>query len=225
MGRKLAFYHIFCRAGTPNLVQAQITNLIFSGCYGALDTIYCFLAGENQDSIDSVKRIVEKSGSKFVVAAEGPGDRSYERFTLLRMITMIEPDDKVLYFHSKSITKIENSNIQDWRMFLEFMTFTNHKEILELLDTYDTVGVNYGYYHSQYHYSGNFWWATGKYLLKLPKEIHNEYDAPEFWIALGEPKAFQLFNSKIDHYKGQYPMKEYVDIQLASEASHQSRLL
>lgn len=222
MGRKLAFYHIYCTSGTAGLVYDQIMKLHFSGCYGALDTIYCFLAGQTQQSIDVVKQVVQNAGTKFVISAEGPGDRSYERFTLLRMITMIEPDDKVLYFHSKSITKLGHPFVQDWRVFLEYMTFTNHKLALDLLDSYDTVGLNYNYY-PKHHYSGNFWWATGKYLLKLPKEIHHDYWAPEFWIGFGQPKAFQLFNSKIDHYKGPYPFKEYVDVDLTTDPSHQRR--
>lgn len=222
MGRKLAFYHIFCTPGTPAIVSDQIQKLHFSGCYGALDTIYCFLAGQNQQMIDVVKAIIQKSGAKFVVSAEGPGDRSYERFTLLRMITMIEPQDKVLYFHSKSITKLGNPNVQDWRSFLEYMTFTKHQDALELLDTYDTVGVNYNY-HPKHHYSGNFWWATGKYLLRLPKEIHHDYWAPEFWIGFGQPKAYQLFNSKVDHYKSAYAFKEYVDVDMLKDPSRLRR--
>ena len=44
-------------------------------------------------------------------------------------------------------------------------------DCIKLLDEYDTVGINKIVDH---HYSGNFWWTTGKYFLKLPEEISDK---------------------------------------------------
>lgn len=219
MGRKIAFYHVYCSYQTPTLVYDQLQKLVFSGCYETLDTIYCYLVGPNQSFIQSVNTVIQTFGRKFVIAAVGPEDTTYERFTLLRMLTMIQPDDKVLYFHSKGITKMGHPFVQHWRTFLEYMAFTKHKEALELLDSHDTVGVNYNSLPKP-HFSGNFWWATGAYLLKLPKQIDSDYWAPEFWIGSGQPKYFELYSSKINHYHNPYPYREYVDVVISTSGKN-----
>jgi hypothetical protein len=72
------------------------------------------------------------------------------------------------------------------------------EECLQLLDTHDTVGVHWvvGAYDHDYmvapHYSGNFWWTTGAYFMKLPRAIGPRYTDPESYITSGDPKHYEM---------------------------------
>lgn len=211
MSRLVAFYHIYCNPHTPNVVHDQITKLVFSGCYEALDSIYCFLAGSDSRLLQLIKGILQSAGSKFTVVIESLGDTRYERLTLESIQSMITADDKLLYFHSKGITNPANPCIYHWRTMLEFHCFTRWKKAVALLDSYDTVGCNL-MPPPKPHYSGNFWWATGSYLLRLPPTIGPDYLDPEFWIGLCQPKAFDFFSSNINHYREPFPLRKYVDL-------------
>jgi hypothetical protein len=210
MGRLLAFYHIYCNPYTPNIVHDQLMKLIFSGCYEALNSIYCFLSGPDPKLLEVVKSIINSFGSKFMILAESVGDTRFERLTLEAIPSMITADDKILYFHSKGVTKAGSPYVAQWRTMLEYYCFTHWKKAVDLLDSHDTVGCNLQE-NPKLHYSGNFWWATGKYLQSLPKTIGSDYFDPEFWIGLGGPKTYNFFSSNIRHYVFPYPPVNYVD--------------
>jgi len=42
------------------------------------------------------------------------------------------------------------------------------------------------------HYSGNFWWTTGAYFMKLPRAIGPRYTDPESYITSGDPKHYEM---------------------------------
>ncbi|KAK9904321.1 hypothetical protein WJX75_009107 [Coccomyxa subellipsoidea] len=44
-----------------------------------------------------------------------------------------------------------------------------------------------------YHFSGNFWWATGAYLLTLDPKIGDLYHDPELFIGSNAPRFFSLW--------------------------------
>lgn len=200
-GRVLVFYHIYCNTNTEDIVKDQIINIIFSGLYKRVDTIHCFLVGE-PGPIKKMEELLSSSGKKFKVKATGPHDTTYERFTLLKMrdpsMHLIQPQDKLLYIHSKGVSKEKSDNIFWWKTYMEYFLFTKADECLTLLDTYDTVGVKwthnatYDNYIVPDHYSGNFWWTKGSYFMTLPTEIGPRYTDPESYITQGKPKHYAL---------------------------------
>ena len=184
------FHHIWCNVNTPDIVKDQHLRIIFSGLYDVVTAVYCFLAGPTQDEIDKVKDVIAKLGKKFRVEAEGPGDKSYERFTLLKIPKYVKAGDKFLYIHSKGVNDIghftgkpaEKNNIYWWRTWMEYYLVRHFKKCLTALDNYDVVGINYSTVWIGPHFSGNFWWATAKYYLTLPNTIADFYTAPESYI-------------------------------------------
>jgi len=204
------FYHIYCNDLTLNVLKDQITKIIWSGLYKKVDKIHCFLSGEEKN-INLCSDYIKKSGNKFYISDIGIDDKTYERFTLKKIRKYINKNDKLLYIHSKGISKNNTENIVDWRNLMEYFLIHNYDECIKLLDKYDTVGVNK---INGYHYSGNFWWTTGTYFLKLPEEIGDSYTAPEDYIFIKDPNSYNLYSSGLEsfgHYHNPYPYNKYID--------------
>jgi hypothetical protein len=200
-GRTLVFYHIYCNKHTENIVRGQIVNIVFSGLYKRVDIVNCFLVGE-PNYIHKVEQLLNISGKKFKIVAKGPNDKTYERFTLLKMRdpanSFIHSTDKLLYIHSKGVSKDNDENIFWWKTYMEYFLMVKADECLKLLDTHDIVGVHwthnasYENYIVPDHYSGNFWWSTGSYYMSLPPTIGNRYTDPESYITQMKPKHYVL---------------------------------
>ena len=210
-GNIYIFYHVFCNKYTLEVVKDQINKIIFSGLYNKCKKIYCFMTGEDRhvkECIDYIKRC----GNKFSVEDIGIDDKTYERFTLLKIKKYINPNDKFLYLHSKGITKQNNQYVTDWRNVMEYFLIFKFKDCLKELDNYDTVGINH---INPIHYSGNFWWTKGSYYMTLADNIPDYYIAPENHICTGKPKARNMFSTKLEgigHYTNLYPIINYVDL-------------
>lgn len=215
-GKVYVFYHVYCNGHAPAVVKDQCLRIIFSNLYKRADAIYCFLVGE-QAKINEVEGLIKNLGKKFIIAAKGSGDTSYERFTLLKIPTYVKPEDKFLYIHSKGVSKSKGINEEDvfwWRTWLEYGLMTKHEECLEKLNEYDVVGVNYSEKLIGKHFSGNFWWATGKYYLSLPNEISNggpkPYNEPEKYILTGpNVKYVDIEAGRLPENQGLYGTNVY----------------
>ncbi len=220
----LVAYHIYCNAHTKSILLNQCMNLMFSGLYRRANKVLCFLTGE-EGHLRDVKTILGQMGKKFYVMAEGPNDRSYERFTLLRLHEILKPDDKVLYIHTKGVTRPTSLPVFWWRVWMEWYLMRNHERCLRELEHNDVVSVGYRIdsgFPVPPHFSGNFWWARGDYYLSLPKMIGARYLDPEMYVTQGvggnAPRVKDLWDGKrgkdvrsTDYYH--YPVlpREYVD--------------
>jgi len=94
---------------------------------------------------------------------------------------------------------------------MEYFLIYKHNDCIELLNEYDTVGINY---IDKLHYSGNFWWTKGSYFKKLPEQIEDYYTAPEDYICKANPKVKVLYSSGLEgmgHYDNEYPYIKYID--------------
>jgi len=216
------FYHIYCNKNTEALVKDQVFRILFSGLYKRVTAIKCFLAGE-QDIINKVKGMLQNIGKKFEIVKEGPNDTSYERFTLLEIKNHINDDDKFLYCHTKGVSEIshfsgktpEYENIFWWRTWMEYFLIGQFEKCIEELNNYDIVGVNYTVKTLGPHFSGNYWWSTGKYYKKLANTIGPIYSQPEVYIFSGNPKYKDIDEGRRqqngDIYSSPFYSKNYVD--------------
>jgi hypothetical protein len=212
------FYHIYCNNKTEDVVKDQALRIIFSGLYKQVNAIKCYLAGEHE-SITKIKTLLNNIGKKFEITKEGPNDKSYERFTLLDIPNHIKPDDKFLYIHSKGVSEVGHytgktpkyDNIFWWRTWMEYFLMTHYKDCLEALNTHDLVGVNYSSSDAKVgpHFSGNFWWSTGKYYLSLEKTIGPHYNDPEKYIFSGKPNYKDIDANRMPENIGLYDMTFY----------------
>jgi hypothetical protein len=211
------FYHIYCNDRSFTILNDQITRIIFSGLYHKVDAIHCYLCGD-KDEIERSSTTLRHYGKKFIIEDIGINDTTYERFTLLRIRHIISPGDKILYIHTKGVSKSIKSNsysVYQWRLIMEYNLMCKHDKCIELLDTYDTIGLNYQKMPSP-HYSGNFWWCTADYFLRLPHNIPPAYLAPEMYLLSLNANHYSIIEVDIlgqspNSYNEYIPMRDYID--------------
>jgi hypothetical protein len=212
--RILVFYHIYCMKLTEEIVKDQITKILFSGLYDTVDAIYCFITGQ-AEIIKNIINILQNHGKKFIIEQIGIDDTSFERFTIHKIKNYIQPEDKFLYFHNKGVLRNNEECIKDWKTFMEYYLMRHHAACLKLLDTYDTVGVDYRV-APFLHYHGNFWWCRGSYFLGLPDistltVAPSRYSYTENYLGLNKPNAYCFLSADCDHYTCRYYPAQYVD--------------
>jgi hypothetical protein len=142
----------------------------------------------------------------------------FENVTIKLLYTFcrFNPDYKVLYMHTKGISYDKDHTflpgIHSWNRFMMYGLVDNYAKCLRLMHIYDTVGSNYRPHEdgNNQHYSGNFWWASAKYISTLPiSYMKNKYD-PEFWLLQNKPMYFNIHT--LEHmYQNTYPVENYCD--------------
>jgi hypothetical protein len=135
---------------------------------------------------------------------------------MLREFSRKNPGWKILYVHTKGISTPENQCVADWRKSMLHYTVAGHDSCIKLLEKYDTIGCNLREYCGFKHWQGNFWWATSDYIARLghaedivfPEEALKQWQPrhkAEAWIFTGNPKAFQIYDHKINPYSERNP--------------------
>jgi len=98
----------------------------------------------------------------------------YEGHALAKVDSLARnnPNSKLLYFHTKGVSNqyknlinneyydLKVNSILCWADLMEFFLVDNWVKCVELLDEYDTVGVN----NKAHWWWGNFWWSTSKHI-------------------------------------------------------------
>lgn len=208
------FYHVCALNHWESILRDQASKLLFSGLYDETTAIHCFCVGPEAKRAAT---LLLDFGAKFRIEVCAPEDRSAERLTLRHMRGLIAPDDKVLYMHTKGVTKIPPSlEIYWWAFYMEYYLIKKFRQCLDLLEQSDVVGLDY-YPASAPHFSGNFWWARGAYLQTLtppcPDLDKDKYHNTETWVCGGtspRPRLAQIMHSQNDHYTHSFPASRYV---------------
>ena len=209
------FYHICAMNHWESVLRDQVSKLVFSGLYDVVETIHCFCTGPEARR---AALVVKTFGKKFCVEVCDAEDTSGERITLMNIHRFVSPQDKVLYFHTKGVTKLPPSeNVFYWNFYMEYHLIKNFARCLQVLEEADVVGLDF-YARSLPHFSGNFWWARGDHLLKLSDftaQQGDKYAYTETWVSGGHdgltPRLAQLAHSGNDHYTVAYHPSTYVD--------------
>jgi hypothetical protein len=92
---------------------------------------------------------------------------------------------------------------------MEYYAIDRWQDCVKTLQNHDACGVNW-HMSPAPHFSGNFWWATARYVSTLPGSIDGHYLAPEFWIGSSLPHVHCFHESGLDHYFSPYPAYRYV---------------
>jgi hypothetical protein len=98
------------------------------------------------------------------------GDNEFLTLNLIQQDN-IEDDDYIFYFHTKGASKI-NTNLYElesnWRKHLNYYLITKYVENIKNLKEHNTFGYQLEQLNNGIDiYSGNFWWATGKYIKSI----------------------------------------------------------
>lgn len=203
-GRLLVFYHVAAKGEYKSAIRQQMGSMLLSGLYSRVDAVYACVLGEAQESIDAASQLLESFGTKVSILQTSQDAQQMERLTLTVLSATVKPADRVLYMHSKGISYESDSELGQnafwWTLFMEYHLIQGHARCTELLRSYDVVGVKWENMQRAdarpgWHFSGNFWWATGSYLLSLNPTIGELYHDTELWIGSGDPKYFSLWQT------------------------------
>ena len=196
------FYHLTAKGQYRAVVQRQMGNLLVSGLYGEVHGINAFVLAEDAGAIEAASRFLLNFGQKVHILGTSSDTSQMERFTLENMRHHVSGHDKVLYLHSKGISYTPDSalsyNTFWWTLFMEHHLLQRHAECIALLAAYDVVGVkweNMGRADAGEgaHFSGNFWWARGSYILSLEPVVGEGYYDSELYIGSNRPSFYSLW--------------------------------
>jgi hypothetical protein len=187
------------------IFNEQIDLIRKSGLYDACESMHIGINGFYTPNFNDSKILYKINDMQDF--EEGP--------TLLSVSDFAQnnPDHKILYLHSKGVTK-NNKKVSDWRDLMNYFMIESWEECINYLKNFDAVGCNYSEdtwlgYHP--HFSGNFWWANASYINELDDSMLTSslrWDR-EFWIGSGNGKLYGIHNSKINHYEEDYPKERY----------------
>lgn len=217
--------------GTVNSVLLNLINRIkSSGLYDNCNKIYLIYNG-NKDWID-----IDIFGDKYVQVYANPDVSKCEFPTLDLIWQHCQNEDlKILYLHTKGVTKPGVQNIIDWVNYLSYFNIDKWRDRINELDSNDCTGVNFGgnpndinehpstwgYGKAPLHYSGNFWWSKSSHIKNLPNPSNwlpddNYYQwrvMAEMWLAqISDAKYHNAYSSNVDHYMSPYPEEKYKTI-------------
>lgn len=215
------FYHIYCDKTTLDIVRDQVMKIIYSGLYAEVKQIYCFLAGP-KGPIAQIEAYIQTLPEKFKIQKKAVDDKSYERLTLNAIKDLVTDSDKFLYLHTKGVTRTHEKGhgaecVTLWRNYMEYYLIALYKKCLAKLVDHDVVGSLYKDVQIGPHFSGNFWWSSGKYFRRLMNHVNigDEYYEPESYIFKGKPKVYHVDNKKMPNtmclYSNPLFPKLYVD--------------
>jgi beta-1,4-mannosyl-glycoprotein beta-1,4-N-acetylglucosaminyltransferase len=191
----------------------RLDYLIFiiniSGLIDILDNIFIYNIGIP---------INKNYGEKYILYNYSTNPLLYENYTInkLKIFSIENSKDCVLYLHTKGITHDYNNNqINDWiNMMLYFLVEKYNICLEKLNNNNDVIGCNFNIKNDEHdnHFSGNFWWAKCNYLKDLPllNIINPSKYKPEFWLFKNNPNFYIMHNSNINHYDNNYPREKYI---------------
>ena len=212
------FYHIAQMGMSAFIYQQQVHRLYTSGLIEAADYIHFGVNGD-QELFNVPDKAIVKQNKNWKEETETLID--------LKNFSEKNSDYKILYFHTKGVSKgtlIANS----WRLMMEYFVIDKWKECSQILNGYDCVGSNLKILgHTTWsdgsktfekegtqHFVGNFWWSTASYLSKLNDEfLRSEFRLDrEFWIGTGNGKMKSLYQPEdYEPYANFYVEKHYIN--------------
>ena len=212
------FYHIAQMGMSAFIYQQQLHRLYTSGLIGAADYIHFGVNGDNE---------LFNVPDKVVVVQNKNWKEETETLISLRDFCNRNPDYKVLYFHTKGVSK-GTLTVNAWRLMMEYFVIDKWRECVEKLNEYDCVGSNLSLVgetlwsngtitkpvEGSYNFTGTFWWANAKHIQTLNDDLlYSDYRIDrELWIGsnpnsnpttLYQPKECNL-------YMDLYNEKDYV---------------
>lgn len=158
-----------------NLVFAEmVTKMATSGLVDAVDQIHICVNGK-VEKMNSVLEPLCELSDKFVIRPvnDNPGKWEWPTITTIHNDCLSDSDtvNYIGYAHLKGLSRgtLSDQRATDWRHYLSYWTIERWEDNLKLLSTgVETVGINW-MDEPWPHYSGNFWWATDRYIRQLDR--------------------------------------------------------
>jgi hypothetical protein len=176
------YYHVYAVDGVERIIDEQLT---------LLDNIkepYELSTGLSvSDSTFNYDHLLKRINPKII--------KHYDNeFLTLNIIEQdnIDDDDYIFYLHTKGASKINTGRYElesNWRRILNYHLIVDYTKVLTSLENFNTYGFQLEELDNGIDiYSGNFWWATGKYIKTINTENidkSNRYNAELNFIQNG----------------------------------------
>ena len=212
------FYHIAQMGMGAFIYQQQLNRLYTSGLIKEADYIHFGVNGDQElFNVPSKAKVVVNNNWK----------EETETLMALNDFAIKNSDYKILYFHTKGVSKgtlVANA----WRLMMEYFVIDKWKECIEVLNDCDCVGSNLNSVgvtlwpngeithpvEGTYNFTGNFWWANAKHIQTLDyKFLSSDYRIDrELWIGSNpnsNPKS--IYQPGIyDSYEHYYKEEDYI---------------
>jgi SAM-dependent methyltransferase len=219
------FMHVAMVGHWRDVVEEQCIKLVASGLWERTERLFIGLLGEDRAELTL-------RDAKAEVAYYSPDVALAELPTLAVLQQFCRSRDCLAYYvHTKGVTR-PGRGTREWRHSMEHFVITRYEDCIEMLESHDVCGINWGKCDWCQFFAGNFWWARSDYVRMLP-DIRSLQRIPgrdasrrfvcERWI--GESplvRAACLFNARVDHYADQpCPRSRYAQLhEVSVDVSH-----
>ena len=217
------------RDSAPIIIYCHVAAMrygqwIFNELYAAIDS--SGLLGsvtEFHISVVGVKDIFVQAADNIIIHRNNDLVKGeFVTLALLQKRAIETPEARFLYIHTKGVTSFFNLAVRDWRRYMTFFVVGQHRRCLDALSRSEACGVDL-VKEPAFHFSGNFWWARGNYINKLPAisaisdplapAILSTRHNAEFWIGMGQGSLKSMWDSGINVYtrhRTRYSKAKYI---------------
>jgi SAM-dependent methyltransferase len=207
----VGYIHICQKPGWQRSFDLLINSVTKNGLYEATDEIRLGIVNDDGKVVPDERL----NDPKFNIIYVGRS-LQFERPTVLHMRAQAEYETcNYWYLQTKGLRHFDTpreKSILCWIDILLYWNVVKWRDAVKKLKTYDTYSCLYQRANDffKHHYSGNFWWATSKQVVKLPKTMGTEYIAAETYILSNNPKFFNAYSHKfISNYFINIPPSAY----------------
>jgi hypothetical protein len=152
------YYHLYAIDGVENIIDEQLTLL--NKIKEPFELTVGLSVSNESYNYDYLLDKVHPTIIKY----------NENEFLTLNLIQQdeIEDGDYIFYFHTKGASKINTKLYEkesNWRKILNYHLIVRYVDVLKYLKEYNTFSFQLEELENGVDiYSGNFWWATGKYI-------------------------------------------------------------
>lgn len=148
-----AFFHAACMNNFREVIHELLSAAKETGL--KFDSLFVNIAGANAQEVIEICEVYNLSKTVHYQTS-ALSDYEYPAIAALQEYCRRNPADRVLYFHTKGVSRPDDVVRKYWRWAMTKFVIERWQNCLARLNTFDTVGYNW----KGDHYSGGFWWAN-----------------------------------------------------------------
>lgn len=234
------FMHVNDLPGAFDLLGDQLTRMNESGLLDAATSVLLCSNGDPANFLPAQNALAQFRQCKWYHASNRTDLWEYPTLDLLKRncdATLGNEEFDVCYLHLKGLSRLGDQRVVDWRNFLEHYSIDKWQQnVSKLAEGYEVVGTNV-IEQPWLHSSGNFWWASSRYVKERLKYLPSPdlniqwgtvspytaavYDQGNFrydheaWVFSGQPNWFEIARTPGKdvpgwHFDNFYPQSNYV---------------
>lgn len=164
------YYHIYTIDGVESIIEEQLSLIETHFNFEHIINIGICLSEENIP-IDNIIKLIDKyNKSNQIIVCDIKNECN--EFVTLELIethkSTFDDNDLIFYLHTKGASKQKSDEYEEiliWRNRMHDSNIINHNYVFDLFNSTDfnTYGLLLENVNNLI-YSGNFWWAKGKYI-------------------------------------------------------------